>query len=200
VVTADKPFVVASGGRSVGPIEAAVRAVPPVPADTKRFSVLVALARLLDGRPDPSVREVAGVAKRHRMECVLVLDRLAHEGVIQLTRGAPGDRTTYRIPAAEAASSKEEKVKTPTTTRGFEAAFAEAFRRGAVVEKSRSAWAARHAADPKATEAAMKDLAGVPFTAERNAGRHADLDGREDTGDPAEFDAALAALRQTSNH
>ncbi|HEX3324380.1 MAG TPA: hypothetical protein VHR65_04485, partial [Solirubrobacterales bacterium] len=102
-----------------GPIETAARATDL--GDGKRRHVLIVLAGLLDKRSDPSIREIARAARRHRMEVCLVLDKLAREGRLEIARRGDGSkrtRTTYSIPANAATSTKGPTVtKTTTSTR-----------------------------------------------------------------------------------
>jgi hypothetical protein len=101
-----------------GPIETTARATDL--EDGKRRHVLIVLAGLLDKRPDPSIREIARAARRHRMEVCLVLDKLTREGHLEIAQRGDGSkrtRTTYSIPANTATSAKGNTVsKTATPT------------------------------------------------------------------------------------
>lgn len=102
--------------RKIGPIERSARAANV--EGEKRRHVLIVLARLLDGREDPSIREVARAARRHRMEVFLLIEKLARDGLIELDRGddAREQRTTYRVLLPRIELNPPRKGPTMTTT------------------------------------------------------------------------------------
>lgn len=99
-----------------GPAETAARALPFDRA-SKRRAVAVTLGRMVDerGSGEVAIRELAKRCRRHRMEIVVVLDRLIEQGHVELIRRGDRnrhERSVYRITPI---THTEKESKTMTT-------------------------------------------------------------------------------------